>query len=64
MLFVFWKCRPQKPTRPLTLNKEKNGYGLIHCHYHAVKGCKSDCWSKLSVYGLCERNTLIVSRLL
>ena len=28
-LFVFCQSGPPKPTRPLTLNKEKNWYGLI-----------------------------------
>ena len=28
-LFVFCQSRPPKPTRPLTLNKEKNWHGLI-----------------------------------
>ena len=27
-LFVFCQSGPPKPTRPLTLNKEKNWYGL------------------------------------
>jgi hypothetical protein len=27
--FVFWQCRPEKPTRPLTLNKERIWCGLI-----------------------------------
>jgi hypothetical protein len=26
---VFWQCRPEKPTRPLTLNKDTVWYGLI-----------------------------------
>jgi hypothetical protein len=29
ILFVFWQCRPEKPTRPLTLNKDKLWCGLI-----------------------------------
>jgi hypothetical protein len=30
-LFVFLQCRPEKPTRPLTLNKDTVWYGLIVC---------------------------------
>jgi hypothetical protein len=28
MLFVFWQCRAEKPTRPLTLNKDTVWCGL------------------------------------
>jgi hypothetical protein len=28
VLFVFWQCRLEKPTRPLTLNKDTVWYGL------------------------------------
>jgi hypothetical protein len=28
MILVYWQCRPEKPTRPLMLNKDTIWYGL------------------------------------
>ena len=40
VLFVFWHCRPEKPIRPLTLNKDTafSSEGSFTCHTYCDTG--------------------------